>query len=69
MGRELPASFAHVRLVPDTVLRPYIDPAEYTDSDHPALRDFAIAAVLPDASDREKASLLSKAVRDGICCR
>ena len=52
--------------ISDTIRRLYTDPGEYIDSDHPAVRDFAGAAVPADASDREKASLLYKAVRDGI---
>lgn len=55
-----------IDLVPDTILRLYTDPGEYIDSDHPAVRDFAVAAVPTDASAREKASLLYKTVRDGI---
>jgi transglutaminase-like putative cysteine protease len=53
-------------ILPDTLRRLYTDPGEYIDSDHPAVRDFAGSAVAADASDREKASLLYKAVRDGI---
>jgi transglutaminase-like putative cysteine protease len=53
-------------VLPDTIRRLYTDPGEYIDSDHPAVRDFASTAVPADASDREKASLLYKAVRDGI---
>ena len=46
--------------------RLYTDPGEYIDSDHPAVQAFARAAAPEGASDREKASLLYKAVRDGI---
>ena len=53
-------------LLPDTLRRLYTDPGEYIDSDHPAVSDFARAAVAADASDRDKAGLLYKAVRDGI---
>ena len=52
--------------LPDTIRRLYTDPGEYIDSDHPAVRQFAEAAVHADASAREKASVLYKAVRDGI---
>jgi len=52
-------------VLPDTIRRLYTDPGEFINCDHPAVRDFASAGV-PDASDREKASLLYKAVRDGI---
>ena len=50
----------------DTIRRLYTDPGEYIDSDHPSVRDFAISAVAADAGARDKASLLYKAVRDGI---
>jgi len=50
----------------DTIRRLYTDPGEYIDSDHPAVEQFAKAAVPADASDRKKASLLYKAVRDDI---
>jgi transglutaminase-like putative cysteine protease len=53
-------------VLPDAIRRLYTDPGEYIDSDHPAVRDFASTAVAADAGDREKASLLYKAVRDGI---
>src|SRR5215475_9443531 len=53
-------------LLPGTICRLYIDPGEYIDSDHPAVQDFAKAAAPANAADREKASLLYKAVRDGI---
>src|SRR5438128_1230701 len=46
--------------------RLYTDPAEYIDSDHPSVVAFAEAAAPPGAGVREKASLLYKAVRDGI---
>ncbi len=52
--------------LPDTIRRLYTDPGEYIDSDHPAVRSFAEAAVPKGADGREKASLLYKAVRDGI---
>jgi transglutaminase-like putative cysteine protease len=44
----------------------YTDPAEYIDSDHPAVQAFARAHAPEGASDREKASLLYTAVRDGV---
>ena len=53
-------------ILTDTIRRLYTDPAEYIDSDHPAVIDFANAAVAADAGTREKASRLYKAVRDGI---
>jgi hypothetical protein len=53
-------------ILPDTIRRLYTDPGEYIDSDHPSVRDFANTAVAGDAGDREKASLLYQAVRDGI---
>ena len=53
-------------ILPDTIRRLYTDPAEYIDSDHPAVSDFARANVAANSGDREKASLLYKAVRDGI---
>ncbi|WP_291850495.1 transglutaminase family protein [Bradyrhizobium sp.] len=49
-----------------TLRRLYTDPGEYIDSDHPAVQDFARSAVAVNAGDREKASLLYRAVRDGI---
>lgn len=52
--------------LPDTLRRLYTDPAEYIDSDHPAVESFASAAVPEDTGDREKASRLYRAVRDGI---
>src|SRR6516225_9409705 len=52
--------------LPDTIHRLYTDPGEYIDSDHPAVRQFAETAVRADASEREKAIVLYKAVRDGI---
>lgn len=52
--------------LPDTLRRLYTDPGEYIDSDHPAVRDFATAAVPASATDREKAGVLYQAVRDGI---
>ena len=53
-------------ILPDTIRHLYTDPGEYIDSDHPAVVQFAKSAVPAGASDREKASLLYKAVRDGI---
>jgi transglutaminase-like putative cysteine protease len=52
--------------LPDTLRRLYSGPGEYIDSDHPAVRDFAMAAAPAQAGDRDKASLLYKAVRDAI---
>jgi len=52
--------------LPDVIRRLYTDPGEYIDSDHPAVEAFARAAVPADASDREKASLLYRVVRDDI---
>ena len=51
-------------VLPDAIRRLYTDPGEFIDCDHPAVWDFAKANVPADASDR--ASLLYKAVRDGI---
>ncbi|MDE2375822.1 transglutaminase family protein [Bradyrhizobium sp.] len=53
-------------ILPDALRRLYTAPGEYIDSDHPAVQDFARAAVPAQATDREKASLLYKAVRDGV---
>jgi len=53
-------------ILPDTIRRLYTNAAEYIDSDHPAVEAFARSAVPAAAGDREKASLLYKAVRDGI---
>jgi len=53
-------------VLPDTIRRLYTDPGEYIDSDHPAVEEFARVAVAAGASDRDKASGLYKAVRDGI---
>ena len=53
-------------LLPDTIRRLYTDPGEYIDSDHPTVQQFAETIVRADASAREKASVLYKAVRDGI---
>ncbi len=44
----------------------FTDPAEYIDSDHPAVQAFAREHAPEGASDKEKASLLYTAVRDGI---
>jgi len=52
--------------LPDTLRHLYTDPADYIDSDHPAVEHFARSAVAPDASDRTKASQLYTAVRNGI---
>jgi transglutaminase-like putative cysteine protease len=52
--------------LPDTIRRLYTDPAEYIDSDHPAVERFAKLVVPGNASDRKKASLLYMAVRDSI---
>ena len=52
--------------LPDTFRHLYTDPADYIDSDHPAVETFARASVAPDASDRTKASQLYTAVRNGI---
>jgi transglutaminase-like putative cysteine protease len=53
-------------VLPDTIRRLYTDPGEYIDSDHSLVQNFARTAVPAGASEREKASLLYKAVRDGI---
>src|SRR5262245_44370791 len=53
-------------ILPDTIRRLYTDPAEYIDSDHPAVQQFARAAVPAGADDRAKASRLYTAVRDGV---
>jgi transglutaminase-like putative cysteine protease len=50
----------------DSIRRLYLEPAEYIDSDHPAVEEFARVAVPSDISEREKASRLYTAVRDGI---
>lgn len=52
--------------LPDAMRRLYTDPADYIDSDHPSVVAFANAAVRPHDSEREKASKLYTAVRDGI---
>ena len=52
--------------LPDTIRRLYTDPAEYVDSDHPAVVAFAEAAAQGADCDRAKASRLYTAVRDGI---
>jgi transglutaminase-like putative cysteine protease len=52
--------------LPDTIRHLYTDPAEFIDSDHPAVQDFAKAAAPANAGEREIASLLYKTVRDGI---
>jgi hypothetical protein len=43
--------------LPDTISRLYTDPAEYIDSDHPAVEAFAHGAVPAGAGARETASL------------
>ena len=53
-------------ILSDTLRRLYTDPGEYIDSDHPAVQNFAGAAAAADLGDRDKASLLYRAVRDGI---
>jgi len=50
----------------ETMRRLYTEAGEFIDSDHPAVEAFARAAVSADASVRDKASALYKAVRDGI---
>jgi transglutaminase-like putative cysteine protease len=50
----------------DTIRRLYTEPADYIDSDDPTVEDFARSAVATEASDRDKASRLYTAVRDGI---
>lgn len=52
--------------LPDTISRLYTDPAEYIDSDHPAVEAFARAIVPAGADARGTASTLYTAVRDGI---
>ena len=52
--------------LPDTIRRLYTDPGEYIDSDNPAVQEFARTAAPSGANDREKASVLYKAVRDCI---
>jgi transglutaminase-like putative cysteine protease len=52
--------------LPEALRRLYTDPADFIDSDHPAVEQFARSAASANAGDREKASLLYKAVRDGI---
>ncbi|MCA6124923.1 transglutaminase domain-containing protein [Bradyrhizobium sp. WSM 1704] len=52
--------------LPDTIGRLYTEPAEYIDSDHPAVAAFARAAVPAGAGAREAAARLYIAVRDGI---
>ncbi|QPF84198.1 transglutaminase family protein [Bradyrhizobium genosp. L] len=50
----------------ETIRRLYTEPADYIDSDHPAVASFAHAAVPADAGARDIASRLYTAVRDGI---
>jgi transglutaminase-like putative cysteine protease len=52
--------------LPDTISRLYTAPAEYIDSDHPAVEAFARAIVPAGADARGTASTLYTAVRDGI---
>jgi len=54
------------KVLSNTIRRLYTDPGEYIDSDHPTVREFARAAVPANASEREKACLLYKTVRDAI---
>lgn len=51
-------------ILTDTLRRLYTDPAEYIDSDHPAVTAFAAENAARD--ERTTASRLYKAVRDGI---
>ncbi|QOZ28993.1 transglutaminase family protein [Bradyrhizobium sp. CCBAU 51753] len=53
-------------MLPATISRLYTEPAEYIDSDHPAVEAFARAAVPSDAGPRDRAARLYTAVRDGI---
>jgi transglutaminase-like putative cysteine protease len=50
----------------ESALRLYLSPAEYIDSDHPAIRAKAAATVGTTTDPVEKARLLYTAVRDGI---
>ena len=50
----------------DSARRLFLDPGDYIDSEHPAVVAFARDHAPADASDREKAGALYKAVRDGI---
>ena len=50
----------------DSERRLFLDPGDYIDSEHPAVIAFARDHAPADASDREKASALYKAVRDGV---
>lgn len=53
-------------ILPDTISRLYTDPADYIDSDHPAVVAFARASAPADATARDIAGRLYTAVRDGI---
>jgi len=53
-------------VLPAALCRLYTDPGEYIDSDHPAIEAFARDAAPEEAGDRDKASALYRAVRDGI---
>ena len=53
-------------ILPAPISRLYSEPAEYIDSDHPAVEAFARAAVPAGASAQDIARLLYTAVRDGI---
>jgi len=44
---------------------PYLQPGKYVDSDHPAVRKFALEHA-KGATDRERAVSLYYAVRDGV---
>ena len=50
----------------DSERRLFLDPGDYIDSEHPSVVAFARQHAPADASDREKASALYKAVRDAI---
>ncbi len=50
----------------DSERRLFLDPGDYIDSEHPAVVAFARRSAPAEASDREKAGALYKAVRDGI---
>ena len=50
----------------DSERRLFLDPGDYIDSEHPSVVAFAREHAPADASDREKASALYRAVRDGI---
>jgi transglutaminase-like putative cysteine protease len=50
----------------DAAAGSFLEPAEYVDSDHPAVREFAEAEAGSEASPVAKARALYRAVRDGI---